>query len=101
MLKEAREWFKAHPDVKGGIEGTTTSVRDYVETFYTAGATQVLLEIEEGAGLTIPTSMRVVLPDDKAARGRCIRIEEEIDNFTGGGGEAYDAGQKYLLVGFD
>lgn len=100
-LKEAREWFKANPSVKGGIEGTTRSVRDYVETFYNAGATKVFLDVEDLGGTQIPTSMYVELPEDKTARGRCIRIEEEIDNFTGGGGEAYDAGQKYLLVGFD
>jgi hypothetical protein len=96
---EARAWMKQPKHVF--FKADPKQVGQFVEEFYGAGATQVLIaDIEEQEGAQYGEGLLVVLPKDKDARtklfeisGRAEALYEE-DPVT-------DKGQKYLYYSLD
>lgn len=96
---EAREWMKQPKHVF--FKAEAKQVGKFVEDFYTAGATQVLIcDIEENEGTQYGEALLVVLPKDKDARAKLFDIGSRAD-------AAYqndpttDKGQKYLYYSLD
>jgi hypothetical protein len=96
---EARAWMKQPKHVFFKVEAK--QVGQFVEEFYGAGATQVLIaDIEEVEGAQYGEGLLVVLPKEKEARAKLFEIGARAD-------AAYqndpttDKGQKYLYYGLD
>ncbi len=96
---EAREWMKQPKHVFFKVD--PKQVGQFVEEFYGAGATQVLIaDIEEHEGTFYGEGLLVVLPKDKEIRAKLFAIGARAD-------AAYqndpvtDKGQKYLYYSLD
>ncbi|PWU21509.1 MAG: hypothetical protein C5B50_01565 [Verrucomicrobia bacterium] len=96
---EARQWMKQPKHVF--FKADPKQVAQFVEDFYIAGATQVLMaDIEEHEGIQYGEAMLIVLPKDAAARKKLFEIGDRAD-------AAYqndpttDKGQKYLYYSLD
>jgi hypothetical protein len=96
---EAREWMKQPKHVF--FKAEPKQVAHFVQEFYDAGATQVLVcDIEEEEGVQYGEGLLVVLPKDKDARAKLFAIGVRADT-------AYqndpttDKGQKYLYYSLD
>ena len=96
---EARAWMKQPKHVF--FKADSKQVGKFVEEFYGAGATQVLIcDIEEEEGAQYGEALLVVLPKDKDARAKLFEIGSRAD-------AAYqndpttDKGQKYLYYSLD
>lgn len=96
---EAREWMKQPKHVF--FKADSKQVGKFVEEFYGAGATQVLIcDIEENEGTQYGEAFLVVLPKEKDARVKLFEIGSRAD-------AAYqndpttDKGQKYLYYSLD
>lgn len=96
---EARAWMKQPKHVF--FKADPKQVGQFVEEFYGAGATQVLIaDIEEQEGAQYGEGLLVVLPKDKDARTKLFEISAraealyEEDPVT-------DKGQKYLYYSLD
>src|SRR5262249_41294185 len=71
---QARAWMKDPSHVF--FKANAKQVAQYVEAFYSAGATQVYIaDIEEHDGKQFGESLLVVLPKDSAARAKLFEIE--------------------------
>jgi hypothetical protein len=96
---EARAWLKGPTHVF--FKEDPKQVGEFVEAFYGAGASQVLIgDIEEHDGKQWAGALLIVLPKAADARAKIFEV----------GGKANDAfqedpvadkGQKYLYYGFD
>jgi dsDNA-binding SOS-regulon protein len=96
---EARAWMKQPKHVF--FKADARQVAKFVEDFYSAGATQVLVcDIEEEEGNQYGEALLVVLPKDKDARTKIFEVGSRAD-------AAYqndpttDKGQKYLYYSLD
>lgn len=96
---EAREWMKGPKHVFFKTDAKV--VGQFVEDFYQAGATQVLIgDIETEQGYDYGESLLVVLPKDPAARAKLFQVEARADT-TFDDDPVTDQGQKYLYNGLD
>lgn len=96
---EAREWMKQPKHVF--FKADPKQVAQFVEDFYGAGATQVLIaDIEEHDGVQYGESLLVVLPKDPAARDKLFQVEARADTAFEDD-PVSDQGQKYLYNGLD
>jgi hypothetical protein len=96
---EARAWMKQPSHVFFKVD--SKAVGQFVEDFYQAGATQVLIvDIEEVQGRQFGEALLVVLPKDPTARAKLFEIGARADasyqNDT-----VTDKGQKYLYYSLD
>ena len=96
---EAREWLKQR--AHGFFKTDRRDVAGFVEEFYNAGATQVLIgDIEEDQSAQLGQSILVVLPKEASARAKLfeigLRAEDafQCDHIS-------DKGQKYLYYSLD
>lgn len=96
---EAREWLKSDNHIL--FKANRKKLAQFVEDFYGAGATQVLMvDLEDHEGKQFAEAMLVVLPADTAARAKLFQVNDRAS-------EAYeedpivDKGQKYLYYGLD
>jgi hypothetical protein len=96
---EARAWMKQPKHVF--FKADAKQVGQFVEDFYSAGATQVFIaDIEEEEGSQYGEALLVVLPKEKDARAKLFDIGARAD-------AAYqndpttDKGQKYLYYSLD
>jgi hypothetical protein len=96
---EARDWVKQPGHVF--FKADAKEVARFVEEFYQAGATQVLIaDIEENDGKQFGEALLVVLPRDAGARAKVFEVGSRADT-------AYqndpvtDKGQKYLYYSLD
>lgn len=96
---EAREWMKQPKHVF--FKADPKQVGQFVEDFYSAGATQVLIaDIEEHDGVQYGESLLVVLPKDKAARTKVFEVGARADTAFEDD-PVSDQGQKYFYNGLD
>lgn len=96
---EAREWIKQPKHVF--FKADPKQVTQFVEDFYQAGATQVLItDIEQEEGNYYGEGLLVVLPKDPTARAKLFEIESRADT-TFDDTPVPDKGQKYLYNGLD
>lgn len=96
---EAREWMKQPKHVF--FKADPKQVGQFVEDFYQAGATQVLIaDIEEHDGVQYGESLLVVLPKDKDARAKVFQVGARADTAFDDD-PVSDQGQKYLYNGLD
>jgi hypothetical protein len=96
---EAREWMKQPKHVF--FKADSKQVAQFVEDFYQAGATQVLIaDIEEHDGVQYGESLLVVLPKDKDARASLFQVGARADTAFDDD-PVTDQGQKYLFNGMD
>lgn len=96
---EARGWMKQPKHVF--FKADPKQVAQFVEDFYQAGATQVLIaDIEEHDGVQYGESLLVVLPKDKDARTKLFQVEARADTAFDDD-PVSDQGQKYLFNGLD
>jgi hypothetical protein len=96
---EAREWMQATNHVF--FKEDAKQVAQYVEDFYQAGATQVLVaDIEEYNGYQYGEALLIVLPKDAAARAKIFQVGSRADtDFQND--PVSDQGQKYLYYSLD
>jgi hypothetical protein len=91
---EAREWMKDPNHVF--FKEDKKQVSQYIEDFYSAGATQVVIgDTEEHDGTTYAGAVLVVLPTDSAARAKLFEINSKVGPFFQED-PVTDKGQKYL-----
>ena len=96
---EARDWMKQPKHVF--FKADAKQVAQFVEDFYGAGATQVLIaDIEEHDGVQYGESLLVVLPKDAAARAKLFQVGARADTAFDDD-PVSDQGQKYLFNGLD
>ncbi len=96
---EARAWMKEPKHVF--FKNDPQEIAKFIEDFYSAGATQVLIvDIEEHEGTQYGGSMLVVLPAEAAARVRLFDIGSRVDTALGCD-QVTDKGQKYLYYALD
>jgi hypothetical protein len=96
---EAREWMKDSKHVF--FKGDPKTIAQFVEDFYGAGATQVLIgDVEEHDGTQYGGSILVVLPKDSAARAKVFEVGKRADAAFQED-PVTDKGQKYLYYGLD
>jgi len=96
---EARQWIKAPSHIF--FKADPKEVAQFVEAFYGAGATQVLIaDIEEHEGKQYGESLLVVLPKDAAMRKKLFEIGSRADTAFQND-ETSDKGQKYLYYSLD
>ena len=96
---EARQWMKQKSHVFFKADPKTVS--QFVESFYGAGATQVLIgDIEEHDGTQYGESLLVVLPKDAAARAKVFEVGSRADTAFQDD-PVTDMGQKYLWYSLD
>ena len=96
---EARDWMKQPKHVF--FKADPKQVAQFVEDFYQAGATQVLIaDIEEHDGVQYGESLLVVLPKDSAARAKLFQVGARADTAFDDD-PVSDQGQKYLYNGLD
>jgi hypothetical protein len=96
---EARDWMKQKSHVF--FKADPKQVAKFVEEFYGAGATQVLIaDIEEHDGTQYGEALLIVLPKEAGARAKLFEVGARADT-------AYqndpvtDKGQKYLYYSLD
>ena len=96
---EAREWMKDSKHVF--FKSDPKQVAQFLEDFYNAGATQVLIgDVEDHDGAQYGGSILVVLPTDATTRAKLFQVGSRADT-------AYDQdpvtdkGQKYLYYSLD
>jgi len=96
---EAREWMKQPEHVF--FKADAKQVGKFVEDFYGAGATQVLIcDIEEEEGAQYGEGLLVVLPTDKDARKKLFEVDARA-NTAFQNDSTSDKGQKYLYYSLD
>lgn len=96
---EARAWLKQPKHVF--FKADAKQVAKFVEDFYGAGATQVLIcDIEEEEGTQYGEAMLVVLPTDKDARAKLFQVNSQAET-TFEEDPTTDKGQKYLYYSLD
>jgi hypothetical protein len=96
---EARVWMKQPKHVF--FKADPKQVGQFVEEFYGAGATQVLIaDIEEEQGAQYGEGMLVVLPKEKEARAKLFEIGARADAIYEED-PVTDKGQKYLYYSLD
>jgi hypothetical protein len=96
---EAREWMKQPKHVF--FKADPKEVAQFVEGFYGAGATQVLIvDIEEHEGVQYGEALLVVLPKDAAVRTKLFEIGARADTAFQND-PVTDKGQKYLYYSLD
>jgi hypothetical protein len=98
---EAREWMQAANTNHVFFKADAKQVAQYVDDFYKAGATQVLIaDIEEEQGFQYGEALLVVLPKDPAARAKLFEVGSRADtDFQND--SVSDQGQKYLYYSLD
>lgn len=98
---EAREWMQAAYTNHVFFKADAKQVAQYVDDFYQAGATQVLIvDIEEEQGFQYGEALLVVLPKDQAARTKLFQVGSRADtDFQND--SVSDQGQKYLYYSLD
>ena len=96
---EARVWMKQRSHIF--FKAEPKEVAQFVEDFYSAGATQVLIaEIEEHEGTQYGEALLVVLPKDKASRQKLFLVGEKADTAFQND-PVSEKGQKYLYYSLD
>jgi len=96
---EARAWMKRPHHVF--FKADAKQVGQFVEDFYGAGATQVLIcDVEEHEGTEYGEGLLVVLPKEKEARGKIFEIDARA-NTAFQNDSTSDKGQKYLYYSLD
>jgi hypothetical protein len=96
---EAREWMKQPKHIF--FKADPKEVAGFVEEFYGAGATQVLIvDIEEDTGNQYGESLLVVLPKDATVRAKLFEIGSRADTAFQED-PVSDKGQKYLYYSLD
>ena len=96
---EARQWMKEAKHVF--FKSDRKLIGQYVDEFYNAGATQVLIaDIEEEAGNEYGEGLLVVLPQDAAARAKIFEVNSRAEIAFDNDAVA-DRGQKYLYYSLD
>ncbi len=96
---EARAWMKQPKHVF--FKADAKQVGKFVEDFYNAGATQVLIcDIEEEEGAQYGEGLLVVLPTDKDARKKLFEVDARA-NTAFQNDDTSDKGQKYLYYSLD
>jgi len=96
---EARAWMKRPHHVF--FKADAKQVGQFVEDFYGAGATQVLIcDVEEHEGSQYGEGLLVVLPKEKDARAKLFEIDARA-NTAFQNDPTTDKGQKYLYYSLD
>jgi len=96
---EARAWMKQPKHVF--FKTDAKEVAKFVEEFYGAGATQVLIcDIEEVEGAQFGEGLLVVLPKEKEARAKLFEIGSRVDTAFQND-PVTDKEQKYLYYSLD
>lgn len=96
---EAREWMKQPSHIF--FKENPKDVAKFVEDFYAAGATQVLIgDVEEHDGKQFAGCLLVVLPTDAAARAKLFEVGARADTAFQND-PISDKKQKYLYYAFD
>jgi hypothetical protein len=96
---EARAWMKVPKHVF--FKADAKEIAKFVEEFYGAGATQVLIcDVEEHEGTYYGEGLLVVLPKDKDARTKLFEIDARANTAFQNDPTA-DKGQKYLYYSLD
>ncbi len=96
---EAREWMKNPKHVF--FKADPKEIKVFVEDFYGAGATQVMIaDIESHEGTDYGEAMLIVLPKDSAARAKVFQIGVRADTAFQND-PITDQGQKYLYYSLD
>jgi hypothetical protein len=96
---EARAWMKRQRHVFSKADAKQVS--QFVEDFYGAGATQVLIcDVEEHEGTQYGGALLVVLPKVKEARAKLFEIGARADTAFQND-PTTDKGQKYLYYSLD
>jgi hypothetical protein len=96
---EARAWMKHSKHVF--FKADAKQVGQFVEDFYGAGATQVLIcDVEEHDGTYYGEGLLVVLPKEKGARAKLFEIGARADTAFQND-PTTDKGQKYLYYSLD
>ncbi len=96
---EAREWMKNPSHIF--FKADAKQVAGFVEEFYGAGASQVLIaDIEEHEGKQYGESLLVVLPKDATARAKLFQINGRAETAFQDDPTS-DKGQKYLFYSLD
>lgn len=98
---EARDWMQTANTNHVFFKADAKQVAQYVNDFYQAGATQVLIvDIEEEQGYQYGEALLVVLPKDPAARVKLFQVGSRADtDFQND--PVSDQGQKYLYYSLD
>jgi hypothetical protein len=96
---EAREWLKDESHIF--FKGDRKKIAQFIEDFYSAGATQVyIVDTETHNGSVYGGAILVVLPQDGGARAKIFAMDKNVamafDEDT-----VSDQGQKYLYHAFD
>jgi len=96
---EARQWMKQPKHVF--FKADPKQVGQFVEEFYRAGATQVLVaDIEEHDGTQYGEALLVVLPKDSGVRAKLFEVGGRADTAFQNDAVS-DKGQKYLYYSLD
>jgi hypothetical protein len=96
---EARQWMKQPSHVF--FKADPKQVAQFVEEFYGAGATQVLIvDVEEHEGTQYGESLLVVLPKEAQARAKLFEVGGRADTAFDND-PVTDKGQKYLYYSLD
>jgi hypothetical protein len=96
---EARGWMQATNHVF--FKADPKQVARYVDDFYQAGATLVLIaDIEEHEGYQYGEALLIVLPKDAAARAKIFQVGSRADTDYQND-PVSDQGQKYLYYSLD
>jgi hypothetical protein len=96
---EARQWMKQPSHIF--FKADPKEVAKFVEEFYAAGATQVLIaDIEEHQGTQYGEALLVVLPKDAAARAKLFEVGARADTAFQND-PVSDKKQKYLYYSLD
>jgi len=96
---EARQWMKQPKHAF--FKADPKQVGQFVEEFYRAGATQVLIaDIEEHDGTQYGEALLVVLPKDAGVRAKLFEVGGRADTAFQND-PVSDKGQKYLYYSLD
>ena len=96
---EARQWMKQPSHIF--FKADPKQVAQFVEDFYGAGATQVLIaDIEEHEGKQYGEALLVVLPKDATARAKIFQVNSRAETAFQDDSVS-DKGQKYLYYSLD
>lgn len=96
---EARQWMKQPSHIF--FKADPKAVAQFVEDFYRAGATQVLIaDIEEHEGKQFGEALLIVLPKDAGARAKLFEIGARAETVFDDD-PVTDKGQKYLYYSLD
>ena len=96
---EARQWMKQPKHVF--FKADPKEVAQFVEDFYQAGATQVLIaDIEEEEGNQYGEALLIVLPGDATLRAKIFEVGTRADT-SFQNDPVSDKGQKYLYYSLD